>query len=377
MNYVYILCQRYLDLNLQNYTIGGIQTYIQNLIRVISSIDAIPIVIQYAAVDNRCVKDGVTVIGANTSNLKHLRSKNKKLHNVFDSEYKQHPGILLYATEGLVSPKYTKRIPSLAIQHGISWDKPDYTKKGFWSYETDYWFQSLLSRIDIKRIEALKKIVCVDYNYVNWHRALVLYPKLKFDIIPNFTEIPLRNQQSKDNSVVKIIFARRFFEYRGTRIFTNAIKRILDDHQNIDITFAGDGPDEQWMRKTLPESKKIHYIKYDNWESLKVHSDKHIAVVPTVGSEGTSLSLLEAMASQCAVVCTNVGGMTNIVINEYNGLMVNPDENELYLAIKRLIDDEKLRSDLSIRAYDTVLNGFSYDRWAKQWRKILQEMLVE
>ncbi|WP_420491566.1 glycosyltransferase [Neobacillus drentensis] len=53
-----------------------------------------------------------------------------------------------------------------------------------------------------------------------------------------------------------------------------------------------------------------------------------------LGSEGTSLSLLEAMAAKCAEIATNVGGMTNIILDNYNGLIINPDESELYLALE-------------------------------------------
>ena len=103
----------------------------------------------------------------------------------------------------------------------------------------------------------------------------------------------------------------------------------------------------------------------------KIHADKHVALVPTLGSEGTSLSLLEAMASQCAVVCTNVGGMTNIVIDGHNGIMINPDEDELYTAVLKLIKNRELRKIMSDRAYSTVKEGFSIERWEARWRTIL------
>lgn len=53
------------------------------------------------------------------------------------------------------------------------------------------------------------------------------------------------------------------------------------------------------------------------------------------------------MAAGCAVICTNVGGMTNIIIDGYNGLMINPDEDSLYKALDRLIEDKLLRGKTS------------------------------
>ena len=46
------------------------------------------------------------------------------------------------------------------------------------------------------------------------------------------------------------------------------------------------------MKAQLVDYSNVHFISYKSNESLLIHLDKDIAVVPTVGSEGTSLSLL-------------------------------------------------------------------------------------
>ena len=102
-----------------------------------------------------------------------------------------------------------------------------------------------------------------------------------------------------------------------------------------------------------------------------------IAVVPTTGSEGTSLSLLEAMASGCAVVCTNVGGMTNIVLSGYNGLMISPEEDELFDALATLIEDASLRARLQSNAYTCAKEAFSLKRWQDCWEKVIERSKKE
>lgn len=149
----------------------------------------------------------------------------------------------------------------------------------------------------------------------------------------------------------------------------------MDEYKNVAVTVAGNGPDEEWMKQRLNRYENVLFTHYESQESLEMHKDKHIAVIPTVGSEGTSLSLLEAMSAQCAAVCTNVGGMTNIVLNGYNGLMVNSGNvNQLYKAIKKLIDDPSLRETIAKNGYETVKQSFSYERWTEEWKKVLSEM---
>lgn len=377
MKHIYILCQNYLDPELERFSIGGIETYLQNLVNVILEEGKTPIVIQYANCNKSKMVNNIKVIGVDITGYKHLRHINKKLYERFLIEYKIAPGILLFATEGMIPSNLDQDIYSIAIQHGISWDKPNYSKNTKIKYELDYWIKALINRIVLKKAEKIKRMVCVDYNYVNWYRAQVAYSRIKLNVIPNFTEIPSYAGEATSTAPVKIIFARRFFEYRGTRIFIKAIKQLLQNNTNIDITIVGTGPDEAWMKSQLPESTQVHYIQYQSCESLSIHRDKDIAVIPTIGSEGTSLSLLESMACGCAPVCTNVGGMTSIIIDGYNGLMVNPEEESLYLAIKSLIEDAELRRKISAKAYETVKEGFSYDIWVSKWKKIIKEAFCE
>lgn len=118
----------------------------------------------------------------------------------------------------------------------------------------------------------------------------------------------------------------------------------------------------------------MNFITYNSEKSLKIHQDKDIAVIPTIASEGTSLSLLEAMAAGCAVICTNVGGMTNIIIDGYNGLMINPDEDSLYKALDRLIEDKLLRGRLQAKAYETIKEAFSLNIWKSKWAQIIKNI---
>jgi glycosyltransferase involved in cell wall biosynthesis len=216
----------------------------------------------------------------------------------------------------------------------------------------------------------------VDYNFVNWYRSVAAYEAVNLKVIPNFTQISPMVEKPKER--VNIIFARRFEIYRGTRIFANAIAKILTEHDHVFVTVAGSGPDEKYIKDKLSGfGDRVVFTKYTSDQSLMIHADKHIAVVPTVGSEGTSLSLLEAMSAQCATVCTNVGGMTSMVIDGYNGLMISPNEKELYEAITKLIDDEALREQLANRGYETVKEGFSFEKWKKSWKKVLMDILSE
>ncbi len=365
MSNLYIIYGRYYDFNTDSITIGGVQTYISNLIEVATSIFEKVYVLQMGDSSSTKLMNGASInqFGTTTHNV-----FEKQVYKWISENDNVEDCLVLFATDSIIFQKYQFR-KSMVIQHGISWDipKPD-SRKSF--------IRILLSKTIsayriIRNLEKTEKVICVDYNFQNWFRSLTNKGSEKLIVIPNFTKIA--PSIDKPEEPIKIIFARRLFPYRGTRVFTEAIIKVLEEFPFVEVTVAGDGPDEPWMREQLMNFKQVSFIRYNSNESIQIHSDKHIAVVPTVGSEGTSLSLLEAMSAQCAVICTDVGGMTNIVLDRYNGLIVKAgDSISLYEAIKRIIIDKNLRNMIAANAYSTVKQSFSKELWQYKWEECLR-----
>ena len=276
--------------------------------------------------------------------------------------------ILIFATDMLVVKSKFKKV--IAIQHGIAFDITKLKKTGMIKNIKYALKGALRALVKHKRFSYCSDIVCVDYNFVNWYRTQVAHIDARLHVIPNFSKIPGKTEREENR--ISIIFARRLVEYRGTRIFTNAIKKIKRMHPDVSVTIAGEGPEKKWMQEQLQEFSGVTFTSYKPDESLSIHQKHDIAVVPTRGSEGTSLSLLEAMATGCAVIATNVGGMTNIILDGFNGLMISPDSDELADALLKLIENEELRKKLSCNARETVTEAFSYEKWRERWIKLIQ-----
>lgn len=372
MKSLFIICQRYFGEDFSAATIGGIQTYITNLCQVGNQLGFQCTVIQYDHTNREKEFPYGKVIGVDISNCKRLRHKNKALFKKFQKLYNSDTDLLIYATEGMAQKE--SKDYAIAIQHGIRWDIKSDNEVSRLSNIAMIFSQALESVLTTQCAYNVKRLVCVDHNFPNWYRTQVRHPETEITVVPNFTAIAPEQMEKHQEETIKILFARRFQPYRGTRLFANVMSRLLEEYPNVSVTLAGNGPDEQWLRDKFADSERVSFTQYSSEESLQFHKDYHIAVVPTVGSEGTSLSLLEAMSAQCAVVCTNVGGMTNIVIDNYNGLIVNPDEKSLYAAIKRLITDREFRVCLAAKGYDTVQQGFSRELWVARWVSILQEL---
>lgn len=369
MTHIDIISRSYYSYDGKSATIGGVQTYITNLAQLLKGDGYDVTIIQRGESDFEQNPGFASIIGFTTKSL-NPKKLIKELYLKRCVQRKHDEKYITIIASDQVIPKV--KIPnSIVIQHGISWDMIDGSKTPF---AFAFLKKVVIAYQLIRSLSNTENVVCVDYNYVNWYRTLESHRKVKLNVIPNFTAIP-ECQIKPENGPVKIIFARRLVVYRGTRLFGEVAKRLSQEYgDRVDITVAGEGPDKKWMEEKLNGCGNVHFITYTSDESLKIHSDKHIAVVPTTGSEGTSLSLLEAMSAHCAVICTNVGGMTNIILDHYNGLMINPEEGELYDALKSLIEDDTTRNKLADKAYETAAGSFSLGLWQERWLKVVKEV---
>jgi glycosyltransferase involved in cell wall biosynthesis len=83
--------------------------------------------------------------------------------------------------------------------------------------------------------------------------------------------------------------------------------------------------------------------------------------VQTSIHEGFALPPLEAMASGCAVVCTDAHGNRDFCEHEQNCLMPAPECDAVSSAIARLLADEQLRERLG-RAGERTAAEYSWER---------------
>jgi glycosyltransferase involved in cell wall biosynthesis len=375
-----IIYDRFLNSDGTNYVVGGIETYLLNLAKLCVENDMQTFIWQSGSHNFKTVLKNITVLGVPVQQMRASRRINKLVSTAIKNVDLKND-LVIFGADRYARPIGSNRC--ISIQHGIAIDLPMY------HHEHRGRLQNLLGdRIyqAIRRQRALKEYlqcpnrVCVDYNYLNWYRTfLYSEPRGREWVIPNFTRIASRTEltdRHKDNKTIRILFARRFIKYRGTRLMAEAVNNILQNHSNVNVTFAGEGPDEAWLRAAFNNDARINFTKYHPDDAIKFHLQYDIAVVPSLGSEGTSLAVAEAMGAHCAVVATAVGGITNMIINGYNGMLCMPNVSDLRQCIETLIDDKKKMAEISARGYETAKEAFSLEKWRKAWTTVINQVLA-
>lgn len=363
----FLLYSRFYDFDKRCHYIGGVETYLRNLCDVLRSVKIIPVVIFPDEEGRVLMLDGVQLIGVATSNhwKSDLRNKAEELGNL-DRD------LLIFGSSTLITKSRFKKV--IAIQHGIYWDTVEF--KG----HSLVGVLALLARVmqgkrQLDLHSLVSRMVCVDLNYINWMRALSVSNRYPYVYIPNFADISEPVRAKCDNGCVRVLFARRFEPIRGCGLLMDVMPRILSNYPNVELTIAGSGSMEKELHRAFDSFPRVVFTHYDASESVAFHERFDIALVPSIASEGTSLSLLEAMSAGCAVVATDVGGMSNIVLSGHNGLLVSPNPGDFYAAIVSLVQNQTLRQRLSQNARQTVEDSFSRSRWEMEWINLLGEFI--
>ncbi|MEM3373799.1 MAG: glycosyltransferase family 4 protein [Candidatus Woesearchaeota archaeon] len=165
-------------------------------------------------------------------------------------------------------------------------------------------------------------------------------------------------EKIKKNHKGKIIFcAGRLTENKGIQYIIRAMEYI-----KATLLIAGWGDYENELKKIAEKVKnKIVFLGKINYENLGTYykACDIFAHFPTY-YEPFGRTLIEAMSFGKPVVAYPIAGIKDIVINKYNGLLVESREPKIIAEnINKLLKDKNLYKKFSINAKKTVDEKFS------------------
>jgi glycosyltransferase involved in cell wall biosynthesis len=120
-------------------------------------------------------------------------------------------------------------------------------------------------------------------------------------------------------------------------------------------------------------------IEYWGWrdDMPEVFAQAQIVCLPTSYGEGLPKSLLEAAASGCAIVASDVPGCREIVAHGRTGWLVPArDVCALAEALQQAIEQPALREQYGSAARAQVVSDFSTERVARETIAIYEELMV-
>lgn len=226
--------------------------------------------------------------------------------------------------------------------------------------------------------EAQKNDLVNKYRIVEADKVHVI--RLGFDL-SRFTEDPsekrkaFRSFYGLGNDEIVISITGRLAPIKNHGLLIEAINIIKRKNPALKFKLfvVGDG---ELMEQTIAAVRQtgLSFCRYgdDNYNADIIFTSwrKDIDVINagsdiialTSLNEGTPVSIIEGMASQKPVICTNVGGVKDVVTDGVNGFLCSLDAEQYAQRLEELIANKGIRESFGIKGRDFALQNYSYDR---------------
>ena len=186
----------------------------------------------------------------------------------------------------------------------------------------------------------------------------------KTHYIPNAIDLNSLPQGEKRLYDKQLIFAGRISKEKGILNLLTVAEKLPPD---IHMIIVGSGNEEKKVKDAAKKLSNLHFLGYQpREETIKLIRGSDILIQPSL-VEGTSTSLLEAMACKTVIIATEIGGNKEIIENDKTGLLVPPDSHEKILEqIINLYSDKDKFNNLAknalvkVKEYDWTKVGIQY-----------------
>ena len=186
----------------------------------------------------------------------------------------------------------------------------------------------------------------------------------------------LRSKLNIDDNKLVITFVGRLIYAKGVQDLINVLKELQERYQNIKLIIVGAGNYKsslELLSKNMGLQKDILFAGEKNKEEIvELLSISDIFVNPSY-SEGLPTSVLEAASVGLPIIATDVGGTKEIVENEKTGFLITPmDITALEKALRQLIDNPGLRTEMGQRSRESVKERFNWDTITEQYLELFE-----
>ena len=163
---------------------------------------------------------------------------------------------------------------------------------------------------------------------------------------------------------------------KNQKMMIMAFAELARNFSNIHLLIIGDGPERESLQQLTRE-----LLIEDNvcFTGFIVNPQRYLPMFDifllSSLSEGTSMTLLEAMSCAIPAVVTNVGGNPEIVINNETGIVTENDNMTAYsAAIQKLLENSELCISMGNAAKSRFDKLFSIEKMQEAYSSLYKKL---
>ena len=182
-----------------------------------------------------------------------------------------------------------------------------------------------------------------------------------------------------DDSVCRLVFVGRNWEWKGGQKALDAYRKLKADGFNCQLTIIGSSPLEE---VNDPDVRNIVWLDKAKQEDMDLYADilrhAHFMVLPTK-FDAYGIVFCEASAYGVPSIAPNVGGVGQPIRDGVNGFLMSPEAtaDDYAAKIRSTFQDKELYRRLRVssrREYETRLN---WNVWGTRVTDILTDLLAK
>lgn len=241
-------------------------------------------------------------------------------------------------------------------------------------------------------LPARLKVTPVLSNYIFSKAALLVAPS--HFLLTRFTEsgftpcyipnsIALERYLFKERKRVtpKLLWVRSFHKVYNPTMAIDVLRKLIIRFPDAELCMVGPDKDGSLIRckeyaKECGLTDKVIFTGVLQKQEWLERSQQYDIFINTTTIDNTPVSVIEAMALGLPVVSTNVGGVSYLISDEINGLLVNSDDGDAMAAkVESLILNSSYSNRLAQNAR-THVEAFDWEKIKHKWFTILDKFDV-
>ena len=243
------------------------------------------------------------------------------------------------------------RIASIlaGVRDIFSYEHSIYSDKRMWQRVADKMLARFTKKIfvgakDVKHFTVKQEGIREDKFVINYNAA-------------DFKRLNISKEKNRDTrekfgvpqDAILIVATGRLIEQKGHTYLIKALQKINQD--DVYCLIFGQGVLKERLESQIQESGLGERVKLAGIVPMdEILSSADIFCMPSLW-EGLSVALVQAMAAGKAIVATNVSGTNEAIVDNENGLLVEPKNSSVLVgALQKLISDAELRERLGSNA---------------------------
>jgi glycosyltransferase involved in cell wall biosynthesis len=255
-----------------------------------------------------------------------------------------------------------------------------FTEHGRFYPDTSSWKRKLINpwlckiTDHITSISNATKLALIEFENIPESRIGVIYNGISAPVVDPDKVIALKRELCLKNDTIVLGTIARLDPIKNHKMMLDAFALILKTHPNTVLIIVGDGEERESIKRQITELGIIDKVIMPGYDPQPQHylALMDIFLLSSL-SEGTSMTLLEAMALSKPCVVTDAGGNKEVVLDNVTGKVSrNNDANDFAKnVIHTLLPNvHRKYAEAALQVFkSTFHNDSMISRYATIWRR--------